>query len=163
VRFCATPSSLHTLVLGLEAVPPGPVFCSMVDTVMPWDDWQAVWSSWLRASAEGVGAMVAVTRPSLREQTPLRVQVDGAYRVTCIGSEARDSTWCTAGVYGFGPAARNLAAAAAAEGIQRMRGFLARLVLAGLRIQAVPVARSLDLDRKADLEEANAWAPAEVP
>lgn len=163
VLFCATPSSLHTLVLGLEVVPPGPVFCTMVDTVMPWADWHAVWSSWLRASAEGVPAMVVVTRPSPREEAPLWVEMDGAYRITRIGGEMEDAAWCTAGVYGFGPAARNLAAAAAAQGIQRMRGFLAWLVLAGLRIQAVPVARSLDLDRKADLEEANAWAPAEVP
>src|SRR5262245_39770736 len=31
---CDTPSSLHTLARGLAAVPPGPVLCTMVDTVM---------------------------------------------------------------------------------------------------------------------------------
>lgn len=163
VLSCATPSSLHTLVLGLEAVPPGPVFCSMVDTVMPWESWQAVWSGWIRASAGGVPAMVAVTSPSPREEAPLWVKLDSAYRVTHIGTGAQPATWCTAGVYGLAPAARQLAAVAAAEGVSRMRGFLARLVLAGLEILAIPVARALDLDRRADLDEANAWAPPEVP
>src|SRR5436853_7940301 len=37
---CRTPSSLHTLVAGLEVVPPGPVFCRMVDTVMRTEDWR---------------------------------------------------------------------------------------------------------------------------
>src|SRR3989454_12574816 len=40
VRTCRTPSSLHTLVAGLAVVPPGPVFCAMVDTVMPAADWR---------------------------------------------------------------------------------------------------------------------------
>src|SRR5262245_64940726 len=36
---CRTPSSLHTMALGLAAVPVGPVFCTMVDTVMREKDW----------------------------------------------------------------------------------------------------------------------------
>jgi NDP-sugar pyrophosphorylase family protein len=161
--YCATPSSLHTLVLGLEAVPPGPVFCTMVDTVMPWESWRAVWSGWISASAGGVPAMVAVSPPSPRDEAPLWVEVDSTYRVTHIGGAAAPSRWCTAGVYGLAPAARQLAAVAAAEGVSRMRGFLARLVLSGLEIRAIPVARALDLDRRADVEEANAWRPAEAP
>src|SRR6266566_3349005 len=43
VRTCRTPSSLHTLVAGLAIVPPGPVFCAMVDTVMPAADWRRVY------------------------------------------------------------------------------------------------------------------------
>src|SRR5439155_396064 len=50
---CRTPSSLHTLVEGLHAVAPGPVFCSMVDTVMRPHDWQAVYSGAERQLAEG--------------------------------------------------------------------------------------------------------------
>jgi len=43
VRSCRTPSSLHTLIAGLAVVPPGPVFCTMVDTVMPAADWRRVY------------------------------------------------------------------------------------------------------------------------
>lgn len=163
VIYCSTPSSLHTLVLGLEAVPAGPVLCTMVDTVMPWESWLAVGTAWQAASAEDVPAALAVTRPSERESHALYVTMDEAGWITEIGPRASGSAWCTAGVYGFGPEARLRAAPAVAAGVQRVRGFLGRLVLAGLRIQALPVARALDVDRRADLIEANAWAPAVAP
>src|SRR2546426_8779640 len=41
IRPCRTPSSVHTLARGLETIPEGPVFCTMVDTVMPPGDWRA--------------------------------------------------------------------------------------------------------------------------
>src|SRR5438309_10441175 len=37
-----TPSSLHTLAETLPGVPPGSVFCSVVDAVMRWLDWGEV-------------------------------------------------------------------------------------------------------------------------
>jgi GTP:adenosylcobinamide-phosphate guanylyltransferase len=40
VELCRTPSSLHTLVAGLGAVPDGAIFCAMVDTVMRAADWE---------------------------------------------------------------------------------------------------------------------------
>ena len=45
VEACTTPSSLHTLAAGLAEIPQGPVFCSMVDTVMPAADWTRVWKA----------------------------------------------------------------------------------------------------------------------
>ncbi len=163
VMHCSTPSSLHTLVLGLAAIPPGPVFCTLVDTVMPWDGWLSAWTAWQTATTEGVAAVLAVTHPSYREEEPLYVELDQADWITRIGLHASGSAWCTAGVYGFGPQARSLAEQAAAKGVQRMRGFLGLLVLAGLRTRAVPIARALDVDRREDLDEANAWAPAVAP
>lgn len=163
VIHCSTPSSLHTLVLGLDAVPAGPVFCTMVDTVMPWESWRSAWTAWEAASSAGTPALLAVTRPSDREEQPLYVELDGAGWITRIGIRASGSAWCTAGVYGFGPQARSLAARAATGAVQRMRGFLGLLVLTGLRIRALPVARALDVDRREDLDEANAWAPAVTP
>lgn len=163
VLYCSTPSSLHTLALGLEAIPPGPVFCTMVDTVMPWDGWLAAWAAWQAASSDGVPAVLAVTHPSEREEQPLYVEMDQAHWITGIGLRTSGLAWCTAGVYGFGAQARSLAAWAVAEGVQRMRGFLGHLVLAGFRIRAIPVARALDVDHRADLDEANAWVPAVGP
>src|SRR5262245_29941038 len=43
VVACETPGSLFTLALGFDACPPGPLFCSMVDTVMVGSDWQRVY------------------------------------------------------------------------------------------------------------------------
>lgn len=160
---CATPSSLHTLALGLEAIPAGPVFCTMVDTVMPWESWLNVWTAWQSATAHGATALLAVTRPPARDQQPLYVAMDDTERITTIGASARGSSFATAGAYGFGTAARPLAARAVEGGMHRMREFLALLVREGLRVQAVCVPRALDVDSREDLEEANAWAPMARP
>ncbi len=58
---CRTPSSLHTLVEGLRVVPAGPVFCSMVDTVMRPADWRAVFRATERYLEEGTEMVLAVT------------------------------------------------------------------------------------------------------
>src|SRR5437879_1985909 len=61
VMLCRTPSSLHTLAEALPGVPPGPVFCSMVDTVMRWRDWGEVYRQTEARLVEGADAVLAVT------------------------------------------------------------------------------------------------------
>src|SRR2546427_1914664 len=61
VMPCRTPSSLHTLAEALPGVSPGPVFCSMVDTVMRWRDWGEVYRQTEARLAEGADAVLAVT------------------------------------------------------------------------------------------------------
>jgi len=160
---CETPSSLHTLALGFESVAEGPVFCTMVDTVMPWESWVKVWSAWESAEEQGVAVLLGVVSAPERDPDPLRIQVDQIGRVTAIGATAPASHLATAGVYGFGPGARILAAQSVAQGVQRMRTFLASLPGSGLRVRAIAIPRALDLDRREDLDEANAWAPPVSP
>ncbi len=77
---CRTPSSLHTLVEGLAAVPPGPVFCSMVDTVMRPEDWRSVYrgAGARRAAAEALGRGVQ------RMRGFLKALVDEGRRVAAV-------------------------------------------------------------------------------
>ena len=72
VWTCRTPSSLHTLVAGLAVVPPGPVFCTMVDTVMRAQDWQAVYDAMQRHLAAGADLSLAVT-PYVDDESPVYV------------------------------------------------------------------------------------------
>jgi molybdopterin-guanine dinucleotide biosynthesis protein A len=160
---CETPSSLHTLAHGLELVPDGPVFCTMVDTVMPWESWFAVWQPWQSTRDYRRTALLAVTPTPARDPDPLHVRVDAAGWVTAIGPDAGASHLATAGVYGFGLGPRALAADLVAQGTHRMRAFLAALLTAGMRIRGIEVPRALDLDRRQDLEEANTWAPTVTP
>src|SRR2546425_103684 len=61
VRSCRTPSSVHTLADGLETIPDGPVFCTMVDTVMATSDWREVFRVTERALGAGADAVLTVT------------------------------------------------------------------------------------------------------
>lgn len=160
---CSTPTSLHTLVEGFRALEPGPVFCSMVDTVMPWNSWLAVWTAWEEASRRGHQVLLAVSAPSGDDVTGLYLTIDDSGVVTRFGGPPTAHPLVTAGVYGFGPRARRLAELALDRGIERVRGFLAVLAADGIAVRTVPVPRALDVDRRSDLEEANRWAPSVTP
>lgn len=153
---CLTPSSLHTLVAGLDAAAAGPVFCSMVDTVMPWRDWQRAYEAAERHLAAGADAVLVVT-PATEDDRPLYVGLDAKHRVRQIGDERTTPALVTGGVYGFSAAARRLAKELLAQGRERMRAFLGALVERERPVFAVQVARVIDLDRARDLADANAW------
>jgi len=146
VRTCRTPSSLHTLVAGLAIVPPGPVFCAMVDTVMPSADWHRVYLGVTERLAAGSLAVLAVT-PFVDDELPL------------FDTPPPGPLLVTGGVYGLSPESRRLAAIAVAS-LHRMRAFLRLLV--GLRapVATVEVPRIIDLDHKRDLDAAERWLTA---
>ena len=156
---CRTPSSLHTLVEGLRAVPAGPVFCSMVDTVMRWRDWGEVYRQTEARLVEGADAVLAVTS-FVDDESPVYVRRQAGGFVQKIGDEPVAPVCVTGGVYGLGVEARRAVAAAVARGLERMRGFLQAFVAGGARVATVDVARIIDIDRPSDLQVANAWLTA---
>lgn len=165
---CRTPSSLHTLVEGLRAVPAGPVFCSMVDTVMRPADWQAVYRATERHLGEGAD-MVLVVTPYVDDESPVYVARGGAGAtegpgaagdIRSVSDEPLEPVCVTGGVYGLSPVTRRAAADAVSRGGHRMRGFLKSMVAEGRRVAAVEVPRIIDIDRPSDLDTANAWLAA---
>jgi len=156
VRACRTPSSLHTLVEGLAAAPPGPVFCSMVDTLMPDADWQTVYAASGGALAQGADLVLAVT-PFVDDESPLYVRLGQDGAVQALADEPVEPPCVTGGVYGLSEAARRGAGDARAGGLERMRGFLKWRLAQGVLVRAVMVPRILDIDHAADLRLANAW------
>jgi hypothetical protein len=176
IHRCLTPSSLHTLIEGLHTLPPGPVFCSMVDTVMPWADWRRAYAGAESALGAGRDAMLVVT-PHIDDERPLHVRRDAAGRVIEIGDAPQgdpphgdppqgdpphgdppaDPLCVTGGVYAFNEPARAIADEALAAGLERMRAFLGLLVRSGADVATVEVPRIIDLDDLRDLAAANAW------
>ncbi|HEV8612642.1 MAG TPA: NTP transferase domain-containing protein [Gemmatimonadales bacterium] len=153
---CETPSSLHTLARGLEAVPPGPVLCTMVDSVMREDDWQELFAHAGRLLQRGADACVAVT-PFVDDERPLYVARHPAGGVAAFQENPSVPALVTGGVYFLSSRIRSLAPRVLALGIARMRGFLRWLVEHGYRIETAEVARIVDLDRGGDLAVATAW------
>lgn len=156
-----TPSSLHTLVEGLRAVPPGPVFCSMVDTVMRPADWREVYRATERHLQEGAD-MVLVVTPFVDDESPVYVSrgSGGSGDVQGVSDEPLEPPCVTGGVYGLSVATRRAAAELVSGGGHKMRGFLKAMVAAGRRVAAVEVPRVIDIDRPSDLDTANAWLAA---
>ncbi len=157
---CDTPGSLHTLALGIEAVGAGPVFCSMVDTVMARADWERVYGVADRAVTAGADVVLAIT-PSGTDESPLAVRFGKAGRVAALEDHADAGAWVTGGVYAFSPTIRAEAAVAVAAGATRMREFLRRLLSLGARVETVDVAQMVDLDRRRNLIVAEALVASE--
>jgi NDP-sugar pyrophosphorylase family protein len=153
---CRTPSSLHTLVEGLRAVPAGPVFCSMVDTVMRPGDWRAVYRATEQHLGEGADMVLAVT-PYVDDESPVYVSRLGESDVRTVSDEPLAPPCVTGGVYGLSAGMRRAAGDMVARGGTKMRGFLKAQVADGRRVKAVEVPRIIDIDRPSDLQDANAW------
>ena len=158
VRSCRTPSSLHTLIAGLAVVPPGPVFCTMVDTVMPPEDWRRVYAGVTDQLRGGSFAVLAVT-PFVDDERPVYVRRDAEGRATDIADtpgERAATAVVTGGVYGLSPGARRLATVALSTG-SRMRAFLKLLIDVRAPVATVEVPKIIDLDHRRDLEAAETW------
>jgi NDP-sugar pyrophosphorylase family protein len=158
---CETPSSLHTLALGLAAAPGGPLFCAMVDTVMPAADWTRVHDA-SRAALDAGAAMVLAVTGYVDDENPLWVlrAADGTARR--VGGDPVRPPCVTGGVYALGPAARDAVPAALAAGRSRMREYLGWFTASGQRVATVDVPKIVDLDRATDLAEAEAMVRRET-
>jgi NDP-sugar pyrophosphorylase family protein len=161
VIACETPSSLHTLAEGLMRLPAGPVFCSMVDTVMPARDWQRVYDDATRHLADDADVVLAVT-PYVDDENPLWVDRGPDGDARRIGGRPVVPPCVTGGVYAFGPRARAAAIRVWREGGSRMRYFLSALLDQGARIATTEVALIVDLDHKRDIDAADALLAAEA-
>jgi NDP-sugar pyrophosphorylase family protein len=156
VRSCGTPSSLHTLAAGLAVVPAGPVFCAMVDTVMPTADWWNVYQAVTVRLAIGSHAVLAVT-PFVDDEQPVYISRDAAGFVTEVSdTPPAGAPLVSGGVYGLSPVARRLAEVAVGS-LHRMRAFLKLLVDLKVPAATVEVPRIIDLDHKRDLDAAETW------
>jgi molybdopterin-guanine dinucleotide biosynthesis protein A len=153
---CRTPSSLHTLVAGLEAAGADAVLCTMVDTCMPERDWIALGARAARGLAEGEDLLLAVTPFAGDDERPLFVDLDDAGRVRRVGETPGARPLVTGGVYALAPAAQRLAHVCAAAGLERMRAFLAHAA-SRLSMGAIEIGRMIDLDHRADRDAAEDW------
>jgi len=158
VLRCRTPSALHTLALGLSLVQPGPVFCTLVDTVMAAADWRRVYRGVVDGLDLGALAVLAVT-PFVDDERPVYVTRDAGGMAIAFADAPVAPAVVTGGVYGFAFEARLLAGAAALT-LPRLRDFLRVLVERGGPVATVEVPRIIDLDHKRDLDAASAWLGA---
>ena len=159
VRSCRTPSSLHTLVAGLALVPSGPVFCAMVDTVMPQADWRRLYRGVTERLTAGSLAVLAVT-PFVDDELPLYVTRNAEGLATGIfDTPPPGPLLVTGGVYG-GVGISQVPVADGRDWLHRMRAFLRLLVELRVPVSTVEVPRIIDLDHKRDLEAAERWLTA---
>jgi NDP-sugar pyrophosphorylase family protein len=148
-----TPSSMHSFLRVVETLAEsgdeGPFLMSTVDTIAPPGAFAAFAKS---AGALDADVTLAIAPPP-DDEKPLLVRVRGV-DVEAIGKAAAGSAWATSGYYSVRASVLREADAARRDGLTALRAFLERLLTRGYRVQAVPVAAGIDVDRPVDIAAA---------
>lgn len=149
-----TPSSMHSFLRVVEMLTAndegGPFLISTTDTVTNPQSYAAFVSEALRL--DNIDVALALTPPA-KDDKPLLVRIEGS-RVTAIGDDANPSDWATAGLYLVHQSILGEAEAARREKLDALRKFLARLLDYGYEIAGIPISKSIDVDRPADVNAA---------
>ena len=148
-----TPTSMHSFLRLVETLAAdgsdGPFLLSTVDTVtnpMVYADFMK------RARAIDASLALALTSPGDDEKPLLvRMQKDES-RIDTFG----EGELATAGIYAVRPIILQEAASARQDGLEALRSFLQRLLDRGHYLAGIPISRSIDVDRPADLAAAEA-------
>ena len=154
-----TPTSMHSFLRLVETLAAdgdeGPFLLSTVDTVAGVQTY-ARFIDEARANTEAA-VTLAVTSPG-EDEKPLFVRMAaGESRITSIGDAAASSGYATAGVYAVRASILREAEGARRDGVDALRTFLKRLLDRGYHLAGIPIAESIDVDRPADVETAEAF------
>jgi NDP-sugar pyrophosphorylase family protein len=149
-----TPSSMHSLhALAPRLRHERFVLCT-VDSVMRGREFHGFVHSY--ASRPERDVLLSYT-DFVDDEKPLRIGLDEAERVVALGAAAASSPLVTLGLCGMTPSVFPLLERAVAEGEQRLRNFLARLLSSGLQVFGHRISKGIDVDRPHDIQVAEAF------
>jgi NDP-sugar pyrophosphorylase family protein len=154
-----TLSSMHSFLRVIEALAAdgdaGPFLLSTVDTVAGPQTFSRFISEARRNKEAAV--TLAITSPG-NDEKPLLVRCTADDpRIIAIGAAAAPSDLATAGLYAVRPSILHEADAARHDGVDALRTFLGRLLDRGYYLAAIRIAKSIDVDRPADIGTAEAF------
>ena len=154
-----TPTSMHSFLRVIETLAADggeePFLLSTVDTVAG----PKTYARFTAAARENRQAAITLglTSPG-DDDKPLFVRLaPGNSRIVAIGDTAAPSNYATAGVYAVRASILREADAARQDGVDALRTFLGRLLERGYHLAGIPIAESIDVDRPADIETAEAF------
>ena len=153
-----TPSSMHSMY-ELSAMLDGdePFVLTTVDTVFREKEFSDYISAWDRLSADkGVDGLMGVT-DYIDDEKPLHVAVADDSGIQAFLDRSDHPHYVSGGIYGLKPNALRTLRACIERGESRMRNFQRALLTDGLRLQAWPFTKVLDIDHAGDIAKAETF------
>ena len=152
-----TANSMETMLALGDVLEPGWFIASTVDAVIPQTELARFVNESRRKIEEcrekNLAGVLAVTRWR-GEATPLFANVTENGLILGLGS--RQTSLVTAGVYFLSTGIFDYAADARRAGLDALRRFLALLIERGMRLDAIELEGSIDVDEASDLDAARA-------
>lgn len=152
----STPSSMHSLAVLADHLPPSPFCLTTVDTIFREDDFAAYIAAF---DSMEVDALMAVTA-YVDDEKPLYVATDARLNITAFNDAHHGESYVSAGIYLLRPEVLTTLRRCIAEGQSRMRNFQRALLADGWRVKAYPMSKVLDIDHATDIAKAEAFLAA---
>ena len=154
VRFVvkSTPSSMHSMWELSRWLGDEPFVLTTVDTIFREEEFSAYVADFRRLVECGEAEM-GVT-DYIDDEKPLYVATDEQMRITGFLDHCDTPQYISGGIYGLTPTSLATLQRCIERGESRMRNFQRALVADGLRLQAYPFSKVLDIDHAEDIEKA---------
>ena len=153
----STPSSMHSLWELSPWLADEPFVLTTVDTVFREEEFKAYISAFRRLVEQGRGDGLMGVTDYIDDEKPLYVSTADDLRITAFLDRCDDPHFVSGGIYGLTPRSLDTLRHCIQRGDSRMRNFQRALLTDGLRLQAYPFSKVLDIDHAADIPKAEAF------
>lgn len=153
-----TPSSMHSMYeLATMLDGDEPFILTTVDTVFREEEFGRYVKAWERlATDRTVDGLMGVT-DYIDDEKPLHVAVDGNLQIQAFLDRNDCPRYVSGGIYGLKTTSLQTLRTCIKRGESRMRNFQRALLADGLRLQAWPFTKVLDVDHAGDIVKAEAF------
>lgn len=147
----STPSSMHSMH-ALSHLLRGEKFClTTVDTLFREDEF----ANYIKRFEEYDGDGIMAVTEYIDDEKPLYIATDEKMEITAFCDNPTPEThYISGGIYGLSPKALDILEQCMNDGVHRMRNFQRRLVESGMKLQAYPLGKIIDIDHAEDIIKA---------
>ncbi len=150
----STPSSMHSMWELSRWLGDEPFVLTTVDTIFRESEFETYIKTFHSLIARGEADGLMGVTDYIDDEKPLYVSTDEALRITGFLDSCDAPKYISGGIYGLMPASIDTLRRCIERGESRMRNFQRALVRDGLRLQAFPFSKVLDIDHASDIAKA---------
>ena len=153
----STPSSMHSMWELSRWLGDEPFVLTTVDTIFREEEFAAYVQRFQQLMESGEADGLMGVTDYIDDEKPLYVETDEALRITGFLDSCEHPQYISGGIYGLSPRSIATLQRCIERGESRMRNFQRALVSDGLRLQAWPFSKVLDIDHASDIQKAESF------
>ncbi len=146
-----TPSSMHSMYELSPWLCDEPFVLTTVDTIFDEEEFAQYVQAFMKMLASGnCDGLMGVT-DYIDDEKPLYVDTDSQLNIRAFLDKQENPRFISGGIYGLTPRSIDTLRACVERGESRMRNFQRALIADGLRLNAFPFSKVLDIDHVSDI------------
>ena len=150
----STPSSMHSMWELSRWLEHEPFVLTTVDTIFREEEFAAYVHDFQTLLEQGQGDGLMGVTDYIDDEKPLYVATDETLHIMGFLDSCNHPRYISGGIYGLSPKSIETLRKCIERGESRMRNFQRALVNDGLRLQAWPFSKVLDIDHASDIQKA---------